>query len=109
MRGGLTRRGLLIGAATSPLLAARAFALEPGEAPPIVFAHGNGDHAGLWMTQLWRFESNGWPRERLHAFNFLDPLARLDIPNLARETGDALELAEADGAVLVFVLRRRSA
>ncbi len=78
MRGGLTRRGLLIGAATSPLLAARAFALEPGEAPPIVFAHGNGDHAGLWMTQLWRFESNGWPRERLHAFNFLDPLARLD-------------------------------
>ncbi|MBK9082523.1 MAG: sulfurtransferase TusA family protein [Rhizobiales bacterium] len=38
-----------------------------------------------------------------------DPLARLDIPNLARETGDALESAEVEGAVLVFVLRRRGA
>ena len=34
--------------------------------PPIVFVHGNGDTAALWMTTLWRFESNGWPRERLH-------------------------------------------
>ena len=25
---------------------------------------GNGDNAALWMTTLWRLESNGWPRER---------------------------------------------
>ena len=31
--------------------------------PPIVFVHGNGDTAALWMTTIWRFESNGWPRD----------------------------------------------
>src|ERR1700730_562914 len=51
----------------------------PGEPrTPIVFVHGNGDHAALWITTLWRFESNGYPRERMHAFNFTDPLARAD-------------------------------
>src|SRR5258708_16998334 len=51
----------------------------PGEPrTPIVFVHGNGDHAALWLTTLWRFESNGYPRERMHAFNFTDPLARAD-------------------------------
>jgi triacylglycerol esterase/lipase EstA (alpha/beta hydrolase family) len=38
--------------------------------PPVVFVHGNGDSAALWLTTLWRFESNGWPRERLHAVEF---------------------------------------
>ena len=44
--------------------------------PAIVFVHGNGDTAALWMTTLWRFESNGWPRERLHAIHLPYPLAR---------------------------------
>jgi triacylglycerol lipase len=44
--------------------------------PPIVFVHGNGDSAALWQTTLWRFESNGWPRERLHAIDLPYPLAR---------------------------------
>lgn len=46
--------------------------------PPIVFVHGNGDSAALWQTTLWRFESNGWPRERLHAIDVPYPLARDD-------------------------------
>lgn len=46
--------------------------------PPIVFVHGNGDTAALWTTTLWRFESNGWPRERLHAVDFPNPTARDD-------------------------------
>src|SRR5689334_20301856 len=46
--------------------------------PPIVFVHGNGDTAALWITTLWRFESNGWPRERLHAIDLPYPLARDD-------------------------------
>ena len=46
--------------------------------PPIVFVHGNGDTAALWMTTIWRFESNGWPRERLHAIDMPYPLARDD-------------------------------
>ena len=44
--------------------------------PPIVFVHGNGDTAALWQTTLWRFESNGWPRSRLHAIEVPYPLAR---------------------------------
>ena len=44
--------------------------------PPIVFVHGNGDTAALWLTTLWRFESNGWPRSRLHAIEVPYPLAR---------------------------------
>ena len=46
--------------------------------PPIVFVHGNGDTAGLWITTMWRFESNHWPRDRLHAIDLPYPLARDD-------------------------------
>ena len=35
-----------------------------------------------------------------------DPLAELDIPNLARETGDALEGQGKNGDVLVFRIRK---
>ncbi|MFO6420261.1 twin-arginine translocation pathway signal [Hylemonella sp. W303a] len=44
--------------------------------PPIVFVPGNGDSAALWLTTLWRFESNGWPRERLHVIELPYPQAR---------------------------------
>jgi pimeloyl-ACP methyl ester carboxylesterase len=50
----------------------------PPAPPPIVFVHGNGDTAGLWLTTMWRFESNGWPRERLHAIDLPLPGARED-------------------------------
>jgi pimeloyl-ACP methyl ester carboxylesterase len=46
--------------------------------PPIVFVHGNGDTAALWMPTIWRFESNGWPRDRLFALDAPYPLARTD-------------------------------
>jgi triacylglycerol lipase len=49
------------------------------EAPtPIVFVHGNGDSAAVWQTTIWRFESNGWPRDRLHAIELAYPLSRDD-------------------------------
>jgi hypothetical protein len=51
---------------------------KAAEVPPILFVHGNGDYAALWMTTLWRMESNGVPRERMLAINFTDPLARAD-------------------------------
>ncbi len=56
-------------AGTVPLMA---------NAPPVVFVHGNGDTAALWQTTEWRFESNGWPRERLHAIQVPFPLSRDD-------------------------------
>lgn len=46
--------------------------------PPIVFVHGNGDSAALWHTTVWRWESNGWPADRLFALNMPNPQARDD-------------------------------
>ena len=48
------------------------------EVPPIIFVHGNGDSAAVWQTTLWRFESNGWPRNRLFALQQPYPIARDD-------------------------------
>ena len=81
--------------ALAPLLAAALLAacastpppLSPTSAslPPIVFVHGNGDTAALWTPTAWRWESNGWPRDRLHAVHFPYPLARDD--NTAQQDG----------------------
>src|SRR5690349_17225456 len=86
---GWSRRTFLRGASALPLLGGSvlllpAIAQTPPtgsagtEVPPILFVHGNGDHAALWITTLWRMESNGVPRERMFAINFTDPLARSD-------------------------------
>ncbi|MCA1670116.1 MAG: hypothetical protein LC793_22570 [Thermomicrobia bacterium] len=42
---------------------------------PILFVHGNGDSSALWITTLWRFESNGFPRERLFTIDYPYPAA----------------------------------
>ena len=68
----IARRALMFAAAALGLSAAAAAT----PATPIVLVHGNGDTAALWTTTLWRFESNGWPRERLHAVHFPYPQAR---------------------------------
>jgi len=73
----LNRRDLLIASAASTVLAACATGSHSAP-PPIVFVHGNGDTAALWTTTLWRFESNGWPRDRLHAIDIPYPLSRDD-------------------------------
>jgi pimeloyl-ACP methyl ester carboxylesterase len=86
-----------------------------GEVPPILFVHGNGDHAALWMTTLWRMESNGIPANRMFAINFTDPLARTDDavaqPNRSstedqrRELGDAIgELKRRTGAARIALV-----
>src|SRR5437868_10746209 len=105
----ISRRTILKGAGALPLVAADfglpAFAQAPSAGqnavgvPPILFAHGNGDHAALWMTTLWRMESNGVPRERMFAINFTDPLARADDtkpePNKSSSEDQRRELGEA--------------
>lgn len=76
----LTRRAALLGGSIALLGACSAPAMSPAAdaTPPIVFVHGNGDTAGLWLTTIWRFESNGWPSDRLHAIDLPYPLARDD-------------------------------
>jgi hypothetical protein len=103
----LSRRTVLKGAGALPLvaqnfgLAARAqtAAAAAGEIPPVLFVHGNGDHAVVWVTTLWRMESNAIPRERMSAMNFTDPLARADDsmpePNKSSTEDQRRELGEA--------------
>ena len=72
----IVRRTFLGLAAAS--LAGCAATVSVERRPPIIFVHGNGDTAAVWQTTLWRFESNGWPRDRLHAIDLPYPLARDD-------------------------------
>jgi len=74
----LLRRALVALLAALALVACSTPPPSLSAAPPIVFVHGNGDSAALWLTTLWRFESNGWPRERLVALNLPYPTARDD-------------------------------
>ncbi len=113
----ISRRTILRGAGALPLAVgnfgfaalAQTTAAAPGatEIPPVLFVHGNGDHAALWMTALWRMESNGVPRDRMSAINFTDPLARADDtkaePNKSSTEDQRRELGEA-----VQELKRRT-
>ncbi|SDI72722.1 MULTISPECIES: hydrolase [Bradyrhizobium] len=115
----VSRRLILKSAGALPLLAGpfgvSAFAQTapaapvPAEIPPILFVHGNGDHAALWITTMWRMESNGMPRDRMFAINFTNPLARTDdkveqadrssTEDQRRELGEAIkELKRRTGA-----------
>ncbi|WGR99553.1 hydrolase [Bradyrhizobium sp. ISRA443] len=120
----LSRRTILKGAGALPLLGSRlgtsalaqTVPAAPGaDLPPILFVHGNGDQAPLWVTTIWRMESNGVPRERLLALNFTDPLARTDdkveqanrssTEDQRRELGEAIkELRQATGAARVALV-----
>jgi triacylglycerol lipase len=73
-----TRRSFVITlAASSTLSSLGSSSLMAQDKPlPIIFVHGNGDTAGLWITTLWRFESNGYPVDRLHAIDLKYPQAR---------------------------------
>lgn len=121
----LTRRTILKGAGALPLLAG-SFGVSAlaqtvsaptpaGEMAPVLFVHGNGDHAALWITTLWRMESNGVPRDRMFAINFTDPLARSDdkveqanrssTEDQRRELGEAVkELKRRTGALRIALV-----
>jgi pimeloyl-ACP methyl ester carboxylesterase len=105
----LSRRTLLKGAGALPL-AANGFGLAAlaqtspavtgaSQVPPVLFVHGNGEQASIWMTTLWRMESNGIPHERMLAINFTDPQARSDDakpePNKSSTEDQRRELGEA--------------
>jgi pimeloyl-ACP methyl ester carboxylesterase len=119
----VSRRSILKGAAALPLAvgnfgfgaAAQTGPVAAADIPPILFVHGNGDHAALWMTTLWRMQSNGISRDRMFAIDFTDPLARTDdavaqanrssTEDQRRELGDAIEeLKRRTGAARVALV-----
>ncbi len=120
----VSRRVVLQGAAVLPLaingLGFAAAQTNPGstaatDVPPMLFAHGNGEQAALWMTTLWRMESNGILRDRMFAINFTDPSARTDdskpeqnrssTEDQRRELGEAIaELKRRTGAARVAIV-----
>jgi pimeloyl-ACP methyl ester carboxylesterase len=67
---------LLVGIVILAVLATTAPSMAQSADPPIVFVHGNGDTAALWHTIIWRFESNGYARDRLLAIDLKFPSAR---------------------------------
>ncbi|MEC5292986.1 alpha/beta fold hydrolase [Aurantimonas sp. C2-6-R+9] len=78
-RAGAIRTMLAVLAASLAASAARAAGENAaGSTPPIVFVHGEGDSAAFWMPVLWRFESNGYPADRLFAADIDHPSARTD-------------------------------
>jgi pimeloyl-ACP methyl ester carboxylesterase len=105
----ISRRTILKGAGALPLAVgnldfaalAQTAPVAPGASgvPPVLFVHGNGDHAALWITAMWRMEANGVPRDRMLAINFTDPLARADDtkpePNKSSTEDQRRELGEA--------------
>ncbi|MBR0898642.1 hydrolase [Bradyrhizobium tropiciagri] len=120
----LSRRTILLGAGAlsvlgsrlgSPALAQPAPSAQGADLPPILFLHGNGEQAPLWVTTIWRMESNGVARARLFAINFTDPLARTDdkveqanhssTEDQRRELGEAIrQLKQATGAARVALV-----
>ncbi|MBR0934966.1 hydrolase [Bradyrhizobium jicamae] len=120
----LSRRTILKGAGAlsllggrlgAPALAQAAPGVSGADIAPILFVHGNGDQAPLWVTTIWRMESNGVPRERMFAINFTDPLARTDdkveqagrssTEDARRELGEAIrELKQKTGAARVALV-----
>jgi Lipase C-terminal domain/Lipase (class 2) len=113
----LSRRSILKAAAVLPLAANtldwRAFAQNApagspaDEIPPLLFVHGNGDHAPVWLTTFWRMESNGIPRERMFAINFTDPQARAD-DTVAQPLHSSTEDQRRELAAAVADLKRRT-
>jgi hypothetical protein len=113
----LSRRSILKAAAVLPLAAStlewRAFAQSApaaspaAEIPPMLFVHGNGDQAPVWLTTFWRMESNGIPRERMFAINFTDPQARTD-DTVAQPQHSSTEDQRRELSEAVADLKRRT-
>lgn len=77
------------------------------EVPPILFVHGNGDYDALWMTTLWRMESNGITRDRMMAINFTNPSARAD-DTVEQANRSSTEDQRRELAAAIAELKRRT-
>ena len=105
----LGRRAVLAGAASLAPTLAFGQQTQPRRAdpsgPPIVFVHGNGDSAALWINNLWRFESNGFKRSLLFAIDLAYPNARTD-DSKPQENRSSTEDAMKDLAAYVAQVKK---
>lgn len=71
--------------------------------PPVIFVHGRGGSAASWQTMIWRFESNGWPRQRLFTIDVPYPSAGGDeaLQYLSGEVDRVLAHTRTGKAVVV--------
>ncbi len=112
----MNRRSLLRAAAAplalpllSPLIRPAQAQPAPAAPPPILFIHGNGDHGALWTTTLWRFESNGFPRESMAALELENPLARDDDGVAQPNRSSSAEFLAATARAIAALRRRTGA
>ncbi|MET4387128.1 pimeloyl-ACP methyl ester carboxylesterase [Bradyrhizobium sp. F1.4.3] len=116
----LSRRTILQGAGSLPFAVASfqmdALAQSPSaakstdktsEVPPILFVHGNGDYDAVWMTTMWRMESNGIARDRMMAINFTNPTAR-DDDTVEQANRSSTEDQRRELAAAITELKRRT-
>ena len=112
----LSRRTILQGAGSlafaiasirNDALAQTPSAAQGPEVPPILFVHGNGDYDALWMTTLWRMESNGIARDRMMAINFTAPTARTD-DTVEQANRSSTEDQRRELAAAIAELKRRT-
>ena len=76
---------------------------------PVIFVHGNGDHAGLWDTTIWRFESNGYDPSRLFAIDLPNPVAQGSVNKPEQNRSSPEDQTVALAAYVTRVLLRTGA
>ena len=111
---GIRNAVLAAGTGLAMLAAGAAGAQQAADKPvPIVFVHGDSDTAALWISTMWRFESNGYPRDRLFPVDLDNPGARSDDtkrePNRSSTTDVAAQLGGYVTRVLIATGARKIA
>ena len=91
-----SRRNVVLGLAAGMVM--KGGGARAADPLPVVFVHGNGDTAGLWMPTMWRFESNQYPRNLLFPIDLRYPTAcAVDgVPQEGRSTTEDVRRQLAD-------------
>ncbi len=76
---------------------------------PIVFVHGDSDTSALWITQMWRFESNGYAADKMFALDLAHPGAPQDNTKKEDNRSTTKDAATALGAVVDRALKSTGA
>jgi len=76
---------------------------------PVVFVHGDSDTSALWITQMWRFESNGFAADHIFALDLKSPGAPQDSGKKEENRSTTTDAATALSAVVDQALKATGA